>query len=44
MTHDKKAVEGRLTFILLDGIGGSVVEASVDPALVRSLLLAAGAV
>ena len=43
MGQDKKAEGGRLTFILVRGIGDAFVSKDVDPAAVRSFLLNEGA-
>jgi 3-dehydroquinate synthase len=44
MAQDKKAEQGRLTFILANGIGDAFVAKGVDAALVRGFLLTEGAV
>ena len=44
MAHDKKAEDGRLTFILLDAIGQAVIERRVPVAAVEAVLKADGAV
>jgi len=43
MTRDKKARDGRATFVLVRGIGRAYVEPEVDPAEVRALLETAAA-
>ena len=43
MAQDKKAEAGRLTFILAHGLGEAFVAKDVDPAAVRSFLIAEGA-
>ena len=40
MAHDKKASEGRLTFVLLDAIGRAAIQPDVDPAAVATVLTA----
>jgi len=39
MAQDKKVKRGRLTFILLEGIGHAVIAPDVEPALVRDFLV-----
>jgi 3-dehydroquinate synthase len=39
MAQDKKVKRGRLTFILLQGIGRAVIAPDVEPALVRDFLI-----
>ena len=39
MAQDKKVKRGRLTFILLEGIGHAVIAPDVEPALVRDFLI-----
>jgi 3-dehydroquinate synthase len=41
MAHDKKASDGRLTFVLLDAIGRAAVETGVDRTIVAEVLAAA---
>jgi 3-dehydroquinate synthase len=43
MAQDKKAQDGRLTFILAKGLGQAFVEKGVDEAAVRDFLIAEGA-
>ena len=38
IAQDKKVKRGRLTFILVRGIGKAFVEADVDPSAVRAFL------
>ncbi len=38
MAQDKKVKRGRLTFILMEGIGRAVIANDVDPALVRNFM------
>jgi 3-dehydroquinate synthetase len=38
MAQDKKVRRGRLTFILLQGIGRAVIAPDVEPSLVRDFL------
>jgi 3-dehydroquinate synthase len=38
MAQDKKVKRGRLTFILLEGIGSAVIATDVEPSLVRDFL------
>jgi 3-dehydroquinate synthetase len=40
IAQDKKVKRGKLTFILVRGIGGAFVEPGVDPAAVRTFLAA----
>jgi 3-dehydroquinate synthase len=40
MAHDKKNEGGRLTFILVEGIGRAFVQKNVSPEAVRALLTA----
>jgi 3-dehydroquinate synthase len=44
MAHDKKAADGRLTFILLDGIGQASIESGVPLPVLERILGADGAV
>jgi 3-dehydroquinate synthase len=44
MAHDKKVAEGRITFVLMHGIGTSLQRRDVPADLVRACFLAAGAV
>jgi 3-dehydroquinate synthase len=44
MGHDKKVADGRITFILLDGIGNAVQSAEVPAEAVKATLQAYGAV
>jgi len=44
MAHDKKAADGKLTFIVLDAIGAASVVSDVDPAIVAEILGRAGAI
>jgi 3-dehydroquinate synthetase len=43
MAKDKKAVDGRLVFVLLRGLGSAEVVADIDKDLLTDLLLKAGA-
>jgi len=43
MANDKKAEGGRLTFVLVRGIGEAFVEKTVDPAVLRAFLVSEGA-
>jgi 3-dehydroquinate synthase len=43
MSHDKKTIDGKLTFVLLDRVGHSRVERDVPAALVERVLTATGA-
>ena len=38
MAKDKKVKEGRITFVLVRGLGDAFTQRDVDPAVVRSLL------
>ena len=40
MAHDKKAKDGRLTFVLVRGIGKAFVTTDVPPDSVRKVLAA----
>jgi 3-dehydroquinate synthetase len=40
MAHDKKVADGRLTFILLHGLGRAFITRDVPPDAVRDILTA----